>query len=104
VKSLDPVNQWEASLKQEGAQDIIDGAKGSFCPAILLRSVWTRHVKCGTLREKERAAGGIVKFSAIIALNALDGGAKLRVDISKKIGQGGERIGLQVKRESPDIM
>ena len=35
--------------------------------------------------EKERAGGGIIKFMAIVALNALDGGAKLRVNKGKKI-------------------
>jgi hypothetical protein len=35
--------------------------------------------------EEERAGSGIVKFTAIVALDALDGGAKLRVNKGKKI-------------------
>jgi hypothetical protein len=35
--------------------------------------------------EKERAGWGIIKFTAIVALDALDGGAKLRMNIGKKI-------------------
>jgi hypothetical protein len=35
--------------------------------------------------EKERAGRGIIKFAAIVALDALDGGAKLRMNIGKKI-------------------
>jgi hypothetical protein len=42
--------------------------------------------------EKERAGWGIIKFTAIVALDALDGGAKLRVSISKKIGESGKSV------------
>jgi hypothetical protein len=35
--------------------------------------------------EKECAGWGIIEFIAIVALDALDGGAKLRVNIGKKI-------------------
>jgi hypothetical protein len=34
--------------------------------------------------EEERVGLGIVEFTAIVALDALDGGAKLCVNISKK--------------------
>jgi hypothetical protein len=34
--------------------------------------------------EEERVGGRIVKFSAIVALDALDGGAELCFNISKK--------------------
>ena len=35
--------------------------------------------------EKERAGLRIIKFAAIVALDALDGGAKLRANMSEKI-------------------
>jgi len=35
--------------------------------------------------EKERAGLRIVEFTAVVALDALDGGAKLRANISEKI-------------------
>jgi hypothetical protein len=44
--------------------------------------------------EKECAGGGIVKFTAIVALNALNGGAKLRVNKSEKIREGGKHLGF----------
>jgi hypothetical protein len=53
--------------------------------AILLRSVWTRHAKGNTMGEKEYAGRKIVKFTATIALYALDDGAKLCVNIGKKL-------------------
>jgi hypothetical protein len=36
------------------------------------------------MREEERAGKGVVKFPAIVALNALNGGAELRVNVGKK--------------------
>ena len=53
--------------------------------SILLRSIWTRHAECNTVGEEEHAGLRIVEFTAIIALDALDGGAKLYANISKKI-------------------
>ena len=41
-------------------------------------------MKGNAVGEKERAGQGIVKLSAVVALDALDGGAKLRASISKK--------------------
>jgi hypothetical protein len=35
--------------------------------------------------KKERAGKGIIEFTAIVALDAFDGGAKLCADISKKL-------------------
>ena len=38
--------------------------------------------------EKERAGLGIIKFTAIVALDALDGGAELGANKSEKNWQG----------------
>jgi hypothetical protein len=46
------------------------------------------------MREEERAGKGVVKFPAIVALNALNGGAELRVNVGKKICNGGKGVGL----------
>jgi len=84
VKGLNPVNRREARLKQKGMQNVIDGANRTFCFSVLLGCIWTRHAECNTVGEDERAGLRIVEFSAIVALDALDGGAKLRANISKK--------------------
>jgi hypothetical protein len=75
VEGLDPVNRRKARLEKKGTHNIIKGAKRAFGLSILLRDVWTRHAK----------GQGIVKFAAIVALDALDGGAKLCVNIGKKL-------------------
>ena len=52
--------------------------------AILLGCIRARHAKGNNVGKKERAGRGIIEFTAIVALDAFDGGAKLRADISKK--------------------
>jgi len=49
-------------------------------------------VKRNTIGEKERAFHEIVRFVAVIALDALDGGVKLRVHVGKKLGMGGKSV------------
>ena len=94
MKCLDPVDRRETRLKQERAQNVIKSANGTFGFAILLGCVGARHAKGNTVEEKECAGQGIVKLPAIVALDALDGGAKLCVSISKKIGKGRKSVGF----------
>ena len=94
VKCLNPVDRRETRLKQERAQNVIKSANGTFGFAILLGCVGARHAKGNTVGEKERAGQGIVKLPAVVALDALDGGAKLRVSISKKIGKSRKSVGF----------
>jgi hypothetical protein len=54
--------------------------------------------------EEERAGRGVVKLAAIVALDGLDGGAKLCTCQSKKVGQRGEGLRLETKRIGPSIM
>jgi hypothetical protein len=56
------------------------------------------------VREEERAGRVVVKLPAVVALDALNGGPELRVNINKKIGKSGKSIGFQAKRESPKIV
>ena len=44
--------------------------------------------------EKKRAGWGIVELPAVVALDALDGGVKLRASIGKKIGKGRKSVGF----------
>ena len=84
VKGLNPIGRRETRLKQKGTQNVINSAKGAFCLSILLGSIWTRHAECNTVGEEERAGLRIIKFTTVIALDALDGGAELRANMSKK--------------------
>jgi hypothetical protein len=48
---------------------------------------WARHAKHDTVGEEERAGRGMIKFTAIVALNCLDGGVELRAHIREKMGE-----------------
>ena len=88
----------------KGTQSVIDGTKGTLCFTILLGGVWTRHAEGNTVGEEERAGLGIVEFTAIVALDALDGGAKLCANISKKIRKCGKCLGFEAKWKSPNVV
>jgi len=77
VKGIRPINRRKTSLEQKRAHDIIDGAKSALSPPVLLRGVWARHPKGNPVSEEECAGRGMIKFTAVIALNCLDGGVKL---------------------------
>jgi hypothetical protein len=61
-------------------------------------------VECNTVGEEERAGLRIIKFTAIVALDALDGGAKLRANIYEKIRKGGKCLGFEAKRKSSNAV
>lgn len=56
------------------------------------------------MREKERAGSRVVKLAAIIALDALDGGAKLRRDKGKEISKSSKSVRLETQWKSPYVM
>ena len=82
-------------MEQEGAHNVINCAKSALSPPILLRGVWTRHPKDDTVGEEERAGRGMIEFTAIVALNCLDGGVELRAHIREKMGEYGESVGFE---------
>ena len=104
VKGLNPVNQREAHLKQKGTKNVIDGVNRTFRFYILLGCIWTRHAECNTVGEEERAGLRIVEFSAIVALDALDGGAELHANMSKKIRKNRKSLGFEAKRKGPHVV
>jgi hypothetical protein len=67
--------------------NIVEGADSALNFTVLLRGIRARHVEVDTMREKERASGGVVKLMAIIALNTVNGDTELCLDIRKKVIQ-----------------
>jgi hypothetical protein len=104
VERLDPVNRRLAALKEQGVNNIIDSAERTLGFTILLRCMRAGHAENGAVREEERAGRGVVKLAAIVALDGLDGGAKLRAYISKKVRDGSEGVEFKTQRECPSIM
>jgi hypothetical protein len=56
------------------------------------------------VREDESVGGGVIKLTSIIALNALDGVAKLHGHKGEEVGEGGEGVGLLAQRKSPQVV
>jgi hypothetical protein len=49
----------------------------------------------------EESAGGVIKLTSIIALDAPDDAAKLRGHKGKEVGEGGEGVKLLAQQKSP---
>jgi hypothetical protein len=79
-----PVASRNRSLKIQGTHHIIDGAKDALSFTILRRSVWIGHPQKYPIGGEECARGGVIKLTAIVALDGFDGVAKLCGDISEK--------------------
>ena len=47
------------------------------------------------MSEEECAGRGVIKLAAIVALNCLDGGAKLRAHMRKKVRDDAESVRLE---------
>ena len=54
-----------------------------------------------SLGEEERSGTGVVKLFPVVALNYLDGGAKLGGGVGEKVGERPESVTLKAKRKSP---
>lgn len=63
--------------------------------------VKARHAKVNAVRRKELAGAEVVKLTAVVALNALNGDAKLSMNICKEVSEGGEGVRSQVQGERP---
>jgi hypothetical protein len=85
VEPFYPVASQNRSLKEQGAQHIINGAKDALDFTVLWRSVWTRHSQNHPIGGEECARGGVVELTTIVALDDFDGATKLCGDISEKI-------------------
>ena len=51
--------------------------------------------KDDSMGEEERAGRGVVKLAAVVALNCLDGGVKLRANIREKVRNNIESFRLK---------
>jgi hypothetical protein len=103
VEPLYPIASRNRSLKKQGTQHIIDGAKDSLGFTVL-RSVGTRHPQKYPFGGEECTRGGVIKLTTIVALNDFDGAAKLCGDISKFFWQSGKSARFNVERKSPHKM
>ena len=79
-------------MDEEGAHTVVKSTKQTFGFAILGRGVGARCAKVNTVGEEERAGGGVVKLTVIIALNGLHSCAQLSVHKGKEMSERREGV------------
>jgi len=104
MESLNPVRGGHRGLKKKRTEHIIHLANGALSLGVLLGSIWAGHAYGDTVKEEELTSGGIIKFTIVVTLDALDGGTKLCADIAKEISESRECFRLEAKRDSPKKM
>lgn len=103
-EGLRPSRTGHGCLEKEGAKHIVRRANRPLGFAVLLGSIWAGHVECSTIKKKELTSGGIIKFSTVVTLDALNGGVELRANIPTEVRESRESLGLRMKRKSPKKM
>jgi hypothetical protein len=81
VKRVNPINRRKTGLEQKGPHNVVDCAKNALGTSVLLGGVWARHPENDPVSEEECAGRRVIELAAIVALNCLDRGVKLHVDI-----------------------
>jgi hypothetical protein len=104
MKGLGPVGGRERRLKEKAADHVGGGANHALGSAILSRGVGTRETQLDVVSEEERAGGIVVELAAIVALQGTDRAPELGGYPGEKVSEGGKRVGLQPKGESPKEM
>jgi hypothetical protein len=87
VEPFYSVASQNRSLKKQGAQHVIDGAKDALGFTVLQRSVGTRHPQKYPFGAEECVRGCVIELTTIVSLDRFDGATKLYGDISKKNGK-----------------
>jgi hypothetical protein len=104
VKSLSPVAPRKMCLKEQSANDVIDGTNDTFGFTVLGGGIWTGHPKQGAFRQEKGPSGRVVKLAPVVTLDGRHGAAELCRDIGKEIGQSSECVRFKFKRKRPYVM
>lgn len=84
--------------------DVVDGANDAFSFTVLGGGVGAGHAQVDAMGQEEHAGAEIIELATIVALNALDGGAKLCADIGKEIGERRVSVRLELLGKRPQVM
>jgi hypothetical protein len=104
MKSLNTIGRRKVGLKENGTNNIIRSAKHAFGLAILLGGVWAGHAEVDTMGKKESTSGGIVKFTAVVELEALNGSSELGGNKREKTRNSAKCFVFEAERISPQVM
>jgi hypothetical protein len=89
MKGLCPVGGRERRLEEKAADHVGGGANHALGPAVLSRSVGTRETQLDAVSEEERTGGVVVELGGYPG---------------EELSEGGKRVRLQPKGESPKKM
>jgi hypothetical protein len=98
---LCPVGGRERRLKEKAADHVGGGANHALGPAVLSRGVGTWETQLDAVSEEERPGGIVVELAAIVTLQGTDRAPELGGYPGEEVSEGGKRVGLQPKGESP---
>lgn len=86
LKALNLVVWWKVGLYQQNAEDIVNSTNDMLNFTILWQGVRIGHSKDHNLNGQEKLHGRVIELIPIIALNDLNGAAKLTGDINSLNG------------------
>jgi hypothetical protein len=104
MKGLCPVGGRERCLKEKAAYHVGSGANHALGPAVLSRGVGTRETQLDAVSEEERTGDIVVELAAIVALQGTNWAPELGGYPGEEVSEGGKRVRLQPKGESPKEM
>jgi hypothetical protein len=100
VQGLCPIAGWERSLKKEALDHVGGGTNDAFSPVVLRRGIGARETQLDAVGE-EGARGVVIELAACVTLEGTNLATELGGDPGEEVGEGGERVRLQPKWESP---
>jgi hypothetical protein len=104
VQSLCPVAGRERRLEEKTADYVGGGANHALCPAVLGGGVGARETQLNATGEEEWPRGVVVELAIVVALQCTDRALELGGYPGEEVSEGGKRVGLQPKGESPKKM
>jgi hypothetical protein len=104
VQALCPVAGRERRLEEKAADHVGGGANHALCPAVLGGGVGARETQLNATGEEEWPRGMVVELAAVVALQSTDRALELGRYPGEEVSEGGKRVGLQPKGESPKKM
>ena len=91
-------------MKEKGADDIVDGADGSFGFAVLLRCKGAGKSEEGAMVCEEGVEFDIIKFFSIVALDGLNGEVEVCMNKGVESNKSDKYIRFLAKRKAPKVM
>jgi hypothetical protein len=101
---IEPERGWCGGVKKHGMHAVIYSVQDALGTPVLLGGVWAGEAEHNVVRKQDGAHHVVVKFFAVVYLDAHDGALKLSVNKDVELNQGRQNIIFLAKRKSLGIM